>query len=538
MGNYPLVFLFVGFFVFISIWITYATQKSSKSTADFYVGGKSIPWIQTGLAMTGSYLSAASFLGVAGDIGVKGVDRIWLAIGFFGGYMAVLMLIAGPLRSVGSYTVADAIFRRFPDRFVKLIVVITTVIVSAFYLVPQMVAAGKLFELLLGWNFLYIVIGTGLLICSYIVFGGMKATIYNQVIQAVFLWAALVFIVVFAMVMYFGADVSYLFALSGEIVPPILAGKDSAVVAAIAGKTSAEAIAITRQLLPSAPSAMAIGLQTPDILAQVSTVLALLFGTAGLPHILILFFTVPSARAAKKSVILCIVALGIFYLCSIFLGFICMNLVFPELVSWIGNGQMGLAVNMAVLEVSRLVGGQVLMALSAAGAVAAVLSTAAGLMITVASTISHDLYRSYFNANATEKQELAIAKITTFVMSALSIVLAVLLKNENVAWLVTLAFGISASAIFPVMLLTLWWPRFTRQAAIAGMLVGLIVSVFFIVLLLTGTTTFLGLSTVGGPGIFGISLSFVTILLVTFFTQDRGPNVEQFFRQAHRLEDN
>ncbi|OHD11823.1 MAG: hypothetical protein A2Y41_07905 [Spirochaetes bacterium GWB1_36_13] len=535
--NYPLVFVFIGFFVIVSIVITYITQKSSKSTADFYVGGNKIPWIQTGIAMLGSYLSAASFLGVAGDIAVKGVDRTWLAIGFYGGYIAVLMLIAGPLRNVGSYTVADAMFRRFPDRRIKLVVMITTVIISTFYLVPQLVAAGKLFEMIIGWKFLAVIISVGILISIYIIFGGMKATIYNQVIQATFLWIAMIAIVVFGVVLFFGGDFGEVFKQAENIVVPNFAGLNKDAVAAVLGKESHEAIAAVNSLLANVPNkAMTIGLQTPDIISQLSTVLALLFGTAGLPHILIMFYTVPSAKAAKKSVMLTIFALGIFYLASIVLGFMCMNLVYPDLLGWIGNGEMGKAVNMVVLKISEKVGGQFLMAISAAGAVAAVLSTAAGLMITVSSTISHDLYKTFINSNATEKQELSIAKITTVAMSTIAIILALVLQNQNVAWLIALAFGISSSAIFPTMISLLWWKRFTRQAALASMITGLVVSLIFIILLLSGVKSFIGFSTLGGPGLFGITLSSVVLIVVTFLTKDTGKDVEEFFAVAHKEE--
>jgi cation/acetate symporter len=181
-------------------------------------------------------------------------------------------------------------------------------------------------------------------------------------------------------------------------------------------------------------------------------------------------------------------------------------------------------------------GGPWLMAIGAAGAVAAILSTAAGLMITAASTISHDLYKVYINRNATEKQELAIAKITTLVMSGIAVVLAVLLKQENVAWLVTLAFGIAASAIFPAMMATLWWKRATRQGLIAGMVTGLVVSVVFIVLLLTGVKSFLGLPTSGGPGIFGVTASVLVLIVVSLLTRDCGKDVEHFFGLAHRTD--
>ncbi|HLD48215.1 MAG TPA: cation acetate symporter, partial [Desulfobaccales bacterium] len=390
--NTAIVVGFILFFVVVSIVITWLTSRSTKSTSDFYVAGKRVPWIQVGIAMVGSYLSAASFLGCAGDIGVFGIDSIWLSIGFFGGYMAVLLLIAGPLRNVGSYTVAGALHARFSDNRIKLAVMACTVVISTFYLVPQMLGAGLLFELLLGWNFTWVTILLGILMSIYIIFGGMKATLYNQVIQALFLWVAMVTLTALAFFTVGHGSFSGILAAAQQVVPPLLAAKNPEVVAAVSALPAEQAIATVRQLLPSAESVMSIGVKTGSTLAMISTVIALVFGTAGLPHILIMFFTVPSARAAKKSVTLCIGALGIFYLCAILLGFLLFPAIYPKLVSWIAQGPtgVGLAKNMAVLEISQMVGGPWLMAIGAAGAVAAILSTSAGLMITVASSISHD----------------------------------------------------------------------------------------------------------------------------------------------------
>lgn len=531
----PLVLIFIAVFVVITIVVTWLTTKSTKSAADFYVAGNQVPWVQTGIAMVGSYLSAASFLGVAGDISIFGVDRIWIAIGFFGGYMAVLMLIAGPLRNVGSYTVADALYRRFPANEVKLLIMISTLIISTFYLVPQLLGTGLLFELLIGWDFLTVIIGLGVLISIYIIFGGMKATLYNSVIQASFLFGIMVFITVLGMFFFVDGSLAKLIQVASHIVPPSIAGTDAAVAAAVAAAPNAAAgVDIARQMLPNAPSAMTIGVQTPGLIAQISTIVALVFGTAGLPHILIMFYTVPSAKAAKKSVMLCVVMLGIFYICTILLGFLLMPEIYPRLVSWIAEGNISFAKNMSVLEGSSAIGGPLLMALGAAAAVAAVLSTSAGLMIACASTVSHDFYKVYINKNATEKQELNIAKYTTVVMSTVSVVLAVLLKNENVAWLVTLGFGIAASAIFPAMITNLWWRRLTKQGMIAGIASGLAVSLVFVVLLLSGVKSFLGLSTAGGPGIFGVTVSFIVLYVVSMMTKDTSAESEEFFALAHR----
>jgi cation/acetate symporter len=539
--NAGIVIGFILFFVIASIVITWWTSRSSTSAGDFYVAGKGVPWVQVGIAMVGSYLSAASFLGCAGDIGVFGIDSIWLSIGFFGGYMAVLLLIAGPLRNVGSYTVAGALHRRFPDNKVKLAIMVCTVIISTFYLVPQMLGAGLLFEMLLGWNFIAVIIGLGILMSIYIIFGGMKSTLYNQVIQAVFLWVAMVVLVVMAYFIVGHGSFSGILATATQAVPPILAGKNPEVVAAIAGLPADQAIATARDMMPAADSVMSIGVKSNNTLAMVSTVIALIFGTAGLPHILIMFFTVPSARAAKKSVTFCIAALGIFYLCAILLGFLLFPAIYPKLVSWISQGPtgVGLAKNMAVLEISQMVGGPWLMAIGAAGAVAAILSTAAGLMITVASSISHDLYKVYINPAATEKQELNIAKITTLLMSAIAVMLAVLLKKENIAWLVMLAFSIAASAIFPAMLATLWWKRATRQGVIASILTGLAISVVFIIMLLTGMKTdpLFGLPTAGGPGVFGVTGAFLVLIVVSLMTRDTGKDTVAFLTLAHKSEE-
>jgi cation/acetate symporter len=452
--------------------------------------------------------------------------------------MAVLLLIAGPLRNIGSYTVAGALHSRYPDDRIKLTVMLCTVVISTFYLVPQMLGAGLLFEMLLHWNFVWVTVGLGILMSIYIIFGGMKATLYNQVIQASFLWGTMVVLVLLA---YFGLGNGSFFEIldtAKETVPPMLAAKNPDVVAAIKNLPASEAIATARQMMPDAPTAMTIGVKTSSTLAMVSTVIALVFGTAGLPHILIMFFTVPSARAAKKSVALCIVNLGIFYLCAIVLGFLLFPGIYPKLVAWISQGPVGigLAKNMSVLEMSHKVGGTWLMAIGASGAVAAVLSTSAGLMITVASSVSHDLYKVYINPNATEKQELGIAKITTLLMSAIAVSLAVMLKKENIAWLVMLAFGIAASAIFPAMLSTLWWKRTTRQAVIASILTGLGVSVLFIVLLFVKGAKYslFGLPVAGGPGLFGVVASSMVLILVTMITSDTGKNPVEFMALAHR----
>ncbi len=536
--NVPIVIGFILFFILVSILITWWTSRSTKSASDFYVAGKGVPWFQVGIAMTGSYLSAASFLGCAGDIGVFGIDSIWLSIGFFGGYMAVLLLIAGPLRNIGSYTVAGALHSRFPDDRIKLAVMLCTVIISTFYLVPQMLGAGLLFELLLHWNFVWVTIGLGILMSIYIIFGGMKATLYNQVIQASFLWGTMVVLTIMAYFIIGDGSFYAIIEKAAQTIPPILAGKNQAVVAAIKDLPADQAVAVARQMMPDAPTTMSIGVKTSSTLAMLSTVIALVFGTAGLPHILIMFFTVPSARAAKKSVALCIVNLGIFYLFAIVLGFLLFPSIYPKLVTWISQGPVGvgLAKNMAVLVISHKVGGSWLMAIGAAGAIAAVLSTSAGLMITVASSVSHDLYKVYINPNATEKQELNIAKVTTLLMSAIAVSLAVLLKKENIAWLVMLAFGIAASAIFPAMLSTLWWKKTTKQAVIASILTGLGVSVLFIVLLFVKGAKYslFGLPVAGGPGLFGVVASSLVVFIVSSITSDRGKNPEEFMALAHK----
>jgi cation/acetate symporter len=346
----------------------------------------------------------------------------------------------------------------------------------------------------------------------------------------------MVLLVIIGLIIRFDGSISNMFEFASSIIPPAIASKNPQAVLAAAGVDSNTAINAVRAIIGPVPNAMTIGVQTPTVFAQISTVIALVFGTAGLPHILIMFYTVPSAKAAKKAVMACIFALGIFYLASIFLGFLTMAMVYPDMMKWMGAGKAGLALNMAVVKISDMIGGRFMMAIATSGAFAAILSTTAGLMITAASTISHDLYKNYINPKATEKQELSIAKITTVVMSAIAIILAIVLKKENVAWLITLAFGIAASAIFPMMMGTLWFKRFTRQAAIAGMITGLVVSAFCVILLLAGRTELFGLALTGGPGLFGIPLSIAAVIIVSALTKDTGANVEEFFALAHKEE--
>ncbi len=531
----PIVLILVVLSVVVTIFVAYYSRRWMTSTAEFYVAGRKISWMQNGIALVGDYLSAASFLGVAGAIALAGIDRIWIGIGFFGGYMAVLMMIAGPLRNVGTYTVADALYKRFKWAPIKIAVMLSTIVISVFYLVPQILGAGILFELVLGWDFKVVTIAAGVLMGAYIVLGGMRATTYNQIIQGILLWGVMVFVVVLVLFVVFDGSFVKLFDIMSMTVPPDVAAKAGEKVKAATQLESLAAIQSVRGALPEAPSAMSPGILTPTVIAQLSTVLALVFGTAGLPHILIRFYTVPTAADAKKSVAVVLMAIGLFYIAAIFMGFMSMYLLYPQLLDWILAKKVGLATNMPVLLTSKLMGGDFLMGIAAAGAVAAMLSTAAGLLIATSSSITRDLYASFINKNASEKDEIRIARITTATMSVIAIMIALVLRGENVAWLVTLAFGMAASALFPALACTLWWKRFTRQAAVAGIVTGLTVASLFIILHLSGVKSFLGLTVVGSPGIYSITASFLAILIVTTFTKDSG-DVDNFFALAHAEE--
>jgi len=523
--------------IVLSLWISYYHRKSTSSTANFYVAGGGISPRVNGMAMLGDYASAASFLGVAGAVALMGVDGWWLALGFFAAWIVVLLTIAGPLKNVGKYTVADVLNARYEgsEKGIRMIAMISTLVLCVMYLVPQIVGAGHLFGLLLGWDYLPTVLVTGSLMAIFVIMGGMKGTSYNQAVQGAILFGALMFLLVFGIIAFFGGNPVGMVIEGKEIVPPLVAAGNAEAVAAIAGMANAEsavAIETVRGLMTEAPNAISPGVGLRDLMNNASLVLALFLGVLGLPHILIRFYTVSNAKDARKSAEFTIWGLAIFYGSVFFVGLIAMYALYPTLVELLAAGQRGVATNMTMPMLGEMMGGQLLMGVIAAGAMAAMLSTSAGLLISATTSLSHDLYKGVLRPNSTDAEQVRFAKIGAGTLAVVAIGMSIWLQEQNVAMLVAMCFGIAASTFAPALVFAVWWRKLTSQAVIIGMAAGLVSSLVFTFAAFFGTKTVLGIDVLVNPALYSVPLAVIVTVVVSYLTSNRG-NTEEFMAQAH-----
>lgn len=525
----------VGLGIALSIWISFYHRASTGSTANFYVAGGGISPRVNGLAMLGDYASAASFLGVAGAVALMGVDGWWLAIGFFAAWVVVLLTIASPLKNVGKFTVADVLNARFSEhaRKIRTVAMFSTLVLCVMYLVPQIVGAGHLFGLLLGWDYLPTVLVTGSLMALFVIIGGMKGTSYNQAIQGAILFGAMLFLLVFGIIHLFDGNPAGVITAAETMVPAKLAaGNAAAVAAATAAGSPGEAVEAVRAIMADAPSAVTPGVGLRDFANQASLVIALFFGVLGLPHILIKFYTVANASDARKSAEITIWGLAVFYAAIFFVGLIAMYALYPELLQMIANGEVGKAKNMTMPMLGDMLGGQVLMGVIAAGAMAAMLSTSAGLLISATSSLAHDLYKGVINPDSTDEEELKFAKFGAFFLAIVAIGMSVWLKEENVAMLVGMCFGIAASTFAPALVFAVWWKGLTSQAVVYGMATGLVLSLLFTFSKFFGLKTMLGLDVLVNPALYSVPVAILVTVVVSMMTSDRG-NTEEFMAKAH-----
>ena len=533
----PLALTIVFIFLFCTLGVAWYSRRWTRTTSEFYVAGGKITWLANGLALVGDYLSAASFLGVAGGIAIFGIDRFWDALGYFSGYLVVLLLIAGPLRNVGKYTVADVLDARFNSKTLRVVVMLATIFISTFYLIPQMLGAGVLFQTLLGLPYIVTTVLIGSLMVVYVVLGGMRGTTYNQILQGIVLWTVMLFILILASAYFFHGSPVAILKAAEKMVPPGVVGVEEhkAVAEEVMELPPDRAIERVKEEMPESPTALTPGAFAKDLPNALAFAIGIIFGTAGLPHILIRFYTVPDAKAAKKSVVTCLVGVGTFYIFASFVGLAAMKLLYPKLVGWLITGQAGVAKNMPVPLVGELVGGEFMLGIAAAGAMSAMLSTAVGLLIAGTTSVAYDLYKKILHPEASEKSQILVAKLTALAMGIISIFLAIVLKGSNVSFLVTLAFGIAASSLFPVLFLALWWKGLTKEGAIAGILTGLFVSAVFVIAQLMGASSVIGLPVLVNPGLYGIPATFIVSIVVSLLTQDVG-EVDTFMALAHSEE--
>ncbi|AEM86286.1 solute symporter family protein [Streptomyces violaceusniger] len=457
--NRPLIITLFTVFVLATLGITIWAGRQTKDANDFYAGGRQFTGFQNGLAISGDYMSAASFLGIAGAIALSGYDGFLYSIGFLVAWLVALLLVAEPLRNSGRYTMGDVLAYRMRQRPVRTAAGISTIVVSIFYLLAQMAGAGVLVSLLLGITSeagkILIVVLVGVVMMLYVTIGGMKGTTWVQMVKAVLLIAGTL-LITFLVLLKFNFNIS---DLLGE------AAKNSGI-----GESFLE-------------PGLKYGLNATTKLDFISLGIALVLGTAGLPHILIRFYTVPTAQAARKSVNWAIGIIGVFYLMTIALGFGAAALLDHDAI--IASNKSGnTAAPLLAEEIgggADSTGGAILLAVISAVAFATILAVVAGLTLASSSSFAHDLYANVIRkGQATQKEEISAARWATVGIGTVAVVLGVFARDLNVAGLVALAFAVAASANLPTILYSLFWKRFTTQGALWSIYGGLISSVFLV----------------------------------------------------------
>jgi cation/acetate symporter len=492
-----------GVFVAFTLWITKWAAAKTKSAADFYTAGGGITGFQNGLAIAGDYMSAASFLGISAAVMASGFDGLIYSIGFLVGWPVVTFLLAERLRNLGKFTFADVASFRFSQTPVRVFAASGTLVVVAFYLIAQMVGAGQLIKLLFGLEYWVAVVIVGALMMVYVLFGGMTATTWVQIIKAIMLLAGASFMA-FMVLLKFGFSPEAMFAEAVRIKTDLSAkgGKD-AVTAAKEGF-----------------SIMGPGGFVKDPISAISFGMALMFGTAGLPHILMRFFTVPNAKEARKSVGWATTWIAYFYILTFIIGFGAISFVLTNPPFLDSKGALLGGGNMAAIHLANAVGGNVFLGFISAVAFATILAVVAGLTLSGASAVSHDLYATVIKkGNADSKAELGVSRVTTVVLGVVAVVLGIVFEKQNIAFMVSLAFAIAASANFPVLLMSVLWKGCTTRGAVIGGFLGLISSV-----LLTVVSPAVWEATLGNPkgsalfpytspALFSMTIGFVGIWL-------------------------
>ncbi len=484
-------------FVALSLGITYWAAKRTRTAAQFYSAGGGITGLQNGLAIAGDYMSAASFLGISGLVYASGFDGLIFSVGWLVGWPIVTFLIAEPLRNLGKFTFADVASFRFQQAPIRVLAACGTLVTVAFYLIAQMVGAGSLIKLLFGLPYHYAVVIVGALMIIYVTFGGMVATTWVQIIKACLLLAGATFMA-FLVMTKFGFSPEALFAKAVEVHPKKLA------------------IMEPGALVTSPLSAISLGV-------------ALMFGTAGLPHILMRFFTVADAKAARKSVFYATGFIGYFYILTFIIGFGAIVLVSTNPAymdpALIAKGKNVIDAirgtnNMAAIDLAGAVGGNMFLGFISAVAFATILAVVSGLTLAGASAISHDLYATVVKGGkANEQDEIRVSKMATVVLGIVAVLLGILFEKINVAFMVGLAFSIAASCNFPVLLMSMMWRGMTTRGAVIGGFLGLfsaLVGVIFSPAVWEATLGYpkgSAMFQIANPALFSMSIAFIGIWL-------------------------
>jgi len=495
--NIPAIIMF---FIFIAgtLGITYWASKKTKSASDFYTAGGGITGFQNGLAIAGDYMSAAAFLGVSGLIYMKGYDGVIYAVSFLVGWPVILFFMAEKLRNLGKFTFADIAAYRLGQKEIRTLAAFGSISVVILYLIAQMVGAGKLIQVLFGMDYEYAVIMVGALMIIYVTFGGMLATTWVQIIKACLLLSGVSFMAVMVL---------YHFNFNFE----------SLLVNAVENHKSGESILSPGGFITDPISAISLGM-------------ALMLGTAGLPHVLMRFFTVSNAKEARKSVVYATGFVAYFWIIITVVGFGAIAFLnSAEGAQYFVDGKLFGGSNMASVHLSHMLGGNAFLGFISAVAFATILAVVSGLTLAGASAISHDIYANVINPNATDEKVVKISKITVIIVGIIGVVLGIAFESQNIAYMVGLAFGIAASANFPILFLSIYWSGLTTKGAFIGGFLGLISAVGLVIL---GPNVWVeilknekAIFPYAHPALFSVTVAFVSIW---FFSKiDNSPRAKR-----------
>jgi cation/acetate symporter len=437
-------------FVAVTLYITFWAAKKTQSTNNFFTAGGNITGFQNGLAISGDFMSAASFLGISGLVFLSGFDGLIYSIGFLVGWPIILLLIAEPLRNLGKYGFSDVVSFRLDEKPVRILSAFGSLSTVILYLIAQMVGAGKLIEILFGLPYITAEIIVGILMILYVTFGGMLATTWVQIIKAILLLSGAT-LIAFLVLNQFDFSFNKFFD------------------AAVNAHDNGSAIMAPGGLISDPVSAISLGL-------------ALMFGTAGLPHILMRFFTVSDAKQARRSVAFATGFIGYFYILTFIIGFGAIILVSNNPVYLSNSGQILGNNNMAAIHLAHAVGGNILLGFISAVAFATILAVVSGLTLAGASAISHDLYANVIHKGAKDKSQMMVSKYATIGLGVMAILLGIIFEEQNVAFMVGLAFAIAASTNFPILFLSIYWKKITTRGVIIGGSAGLISCILLVIL--------------------------------------------------------
>ncbi|WP_163101157.1 cation acetate symporter [Peribacillus alkalitolerans] len=498
------------------VYITYLTKRNATSS-DFFVGGRSFGWFTNGSAIGGDYLSAATFLGIAGLTFQLGYDGAYYAFCFSIGLTLLAIFVAGPLRRFGAYTVADFLAYRFHSKRARIAAVAVVLAISGFYAAPQLLGAAQILSMFFGTSYEFGIIFTCTVMIFYVGIGGMKGTTINQALE---LWIRLgAFILMVAAAIYGGLHYDKILLAINEFTGTVsntsqfaLDGKDVAV---------------------NGESWTGTGNYFPTFWQTISMTIGLSLGTIGLPHILLRFYTNPSAKAARKSALMAIGIASVFFFFAVYLGAVGRSIfiagdagdqVMKDLVAG-GN-------NMVIPSTAQALGGEWLLGLVIAGAFAAIFSNLSGLFIASSGALAHDLYASLFRKNITEKQRVVAGKVSILILGVLYGALGLMVKEASIGHLVALAFTVAASTFTPIFILGIWWRGMTEKGAIAGLVIGLAVSMYMIFLPQT-LPTFLQFKV---PGLITVPIGFLSVYIVSKLDRRVPADVNEFMKKVHSKE--